>query len=154
MWQRPWVILTRQWRHRWGGVSSRWGGGFQDIISVILHPEKIWQPELRTQRNVATKTLLLVSMLGGGEEWCCIRCHLRVDAVNLVSRTQMKSPFLPHHLLSLSYTFAETALACCRGGVNMSRRVCVSKRLHELCMKSLKGYRAHISHCSELELSM
>lgn len=26
MWQRPWVILTRQWRHRWGGVSSRWGG--------------------------------------------------------------------------------------------------------------------------------
>lgn len=84
-------------------------------------------------------------MLGGGEEPCCIRCCLRVDAINLVSRTQIKSPFFP-----LSYTFAETTLACCGGGVNMSRRVCVSKRLHE----ESKGKQSTHFPCSELELSM
>lgn len=97
-----------------------------------------------TERRYKILTMLLVSMLGGGEEPRCIRCHLRVDAVNLVSKTPIKSPFLPHYLLSLSYTFAETTLACCEGGVNTARSVCVRKRLHELCMSSLKGYRAHI----------
>lgn len=142
--------MTRQRRHRGGVVEA---GGIPGHDSCNPSPgENLTAGTLHsTECHFKILTMPLVSVLRGGEE---PRCHPRVNTINFVSKTPMTSPFLHHHLLSLSYTFAETALACCGGGVNKAQRVSVSKRLHELYSSGLRGYRAHIFHCRELELSM